>query len=136
MGTFTVNGTDAADNFTLTERQINADPGEPGYGETRPVGIDVAVAGGNEQGGSLNLALGSTIKIVVNAGKGKDAVTNAIRFASTLNGGEGNDTLDGGAMTDYLRAGSYNDPFWGVNEFYSPHGVFGNDDDNETIKVG
>ena len=305
VGTFTVNGSDAADNFTLTERQINANPGEPGYGETRPVGIDVAVTGGNEQGGSPNFALGSTINIVVNAGKGNDTVANATRFASTLNGGAGNDTLaviatntaantlnggehddtltggsgndlivggngndflggangqddlwgdermklngvytsagtgtdiligsmgsdtlhggggddqlwgdhgqkvwvngvrmwqsldqggadtlygeggndtlvggwgndtlvggagndwlfggkgndslsggddrdylfggdgtdtlDGGAMTDSIRTGSYNDPFWGVNEFYSPHGVFGNDDDNETIKVG
>ncbi len=305
VGTFTVNGTTADDRFSLTERRNNASVGEPGYGDTRPVGIDVAVTGGNEQGGSPNFALGSTINIVVNAGKGNDTVANATRFASTLNGGEGNDsltviatntaantlnggagndsltggsgndlivgesgndflsggsgdddlwgdsryqfygvytslgtgddillgnmgddtlrggggddqlwgdhgrkvwangvqvwqsldqggkdtlygdsgndtlvggwgndtlvggsgndwlfggkgndslsggddrdylfggddtdTLDGGAMTDYIRAGSYNDPFWGVNEFYSPHGVFGNDGDDETIKVG
>ena len=305
VGTFTVNGTTADDRFSLTERRNNASVGEPGYGDTRPIGIDVPVSGFSTVGGSPNFKAGSTIVLVVNAGKGNDTVANNTRFASTLNGGDNNDTLsvvatntaantlnggehddtlsggsgndlivggngndflggangqddlwgdervrlngvytsagtgtdiligsmgndtlhggggddqlwgdhgqkvwvngvqvwqsldqggkdtlygeggndtlvggwendtlvggagndwlfggkgqdalsggddrdylfggddtdtlDGGAMTDHLRTGSYNDPFWGVNEFYSPHGVFGNDDDNGTIKTG
>lgn len=119
---FTVNGTEAGDNLVLQERYINASPGEPFFGETRPVGIDVVVQGGNTQFGSPNFAPGAVAKIVVNAKGGNDSVTNATRFAATMNGGEGNDFLKSGAANDVLigglgddtlKGGGGNDQLWG-----------------------
>lgn len=121
VGTFTVNGTDAAERIALTERYLNADPSDPNAGETRPVGVDVILGGGNEQGGSPAFAPGSTIHLVVNARGGNDTVLNATRFAGVLDGGAGNDTLTvvatstaanqlfGGAGNDSLTGGSGND---------------------------
>ncbi|MDY3554996.1 calcium-binding protein [Gemmata sp. JC717] len=121
VGTFTVNGTNAAEQIYLTERLLNADPSDPNAGETRPVGVDVVLGGGNFQGGSPDFAPGSTITVVVNANGGNDTVVNATRFSGTLNGGDGNDTLTvvatntaanqlfGGAGNDTLTGGAGND---------------------------
>jgi serralysin len=121
VGTFTVNGTDADERIYLTERSINADADEPYGNETRPIGIDVVLGSGNEHGGTPNFAPGSTITVVVNAGRGNDTVVNATRFASVLDGGAGNDILTvvatntaanqlfGGAGNDSLTGGSGND---------------------------
>lgn len=124
---FTVNGTESADNFTLTERFNHADQYEDPAGwahRNDPLGIDIVIQGGNDQGGSPNFAYGTVAKVVVNAKGGNDTVSNATRFASTLNGGAGNDFLTGGsggdvlagdAGNDVLNGGAGNDALYGHN---------------------
>lgn len=102
--TFTVNDTDAAHTISLNERTNNAAEGEPGYGDTRPVGIDVQM--GEYEGGSPDFAAGSKIQIVVNGKGGNDAIRNNTRFASYLYGDAGNDQLTGGSGVDHLLGGA------------------------------
>lgn len=113
---FTVNATEGADNFTLQERYNNADQYEDPQGwahRNDPIGIDIVPQGGNDQGGSPDFAYGTVAKIVVNAKGGNDTVKNNTRFASTLNGGLGNDYLQGGTGADSLSGGDGNDQLLG-----------------------
>jgi Ca2+-binding RTX toxin-like protein len=126
VGSLVVTGTSAADNITLQERFLNADPGEPGYGETRPVGIEIVLQGGNDQGG-VSFAPGSSITIKVLAGGGNDRIVNATRYASWIDGGAGNNYLQGGSAADVLIGGTGNDTLMGMGGNDWLFGGAGND---------
>jgi Ca2+-binding RTX toxin-like protein len=140
VGTLTVNGTGADESIALQEAYVNANPGEPGYGDTRPYGINIISQGGEDQGGP-SFSPDSRITVVVHANAGNDRVLNTTRFASALHGGAGNDnlaggtgndTLYGGTGHDQLFGGSGNDELWGdrmlVNGAYAdPANGAGND---------
>lgn len=140
---FTVNAQDGdvADNIVLTERFNGASIGEPGYDQRDiPIGIDVVVQGGNTQFGSPNFAPGTKAKIVVNAKGGNDSVTNATRFAGTLNGGDGNDFLKGGTGNDKLNGQAGDDVLIGGQGNDVLKGGAGRDqlwgDDRAQLRVG
>ena len=114
VGTLTVTGSQSADSFSLDEQTNGAAVGEPGYGDTRPVGVKISLAGGTDEGG-VSFAPGSNIALVVNASGGDDSVTNNTRFASTLLGGAGDDMLRGGHANDKLYGGAGSDVLFGRN---------------------
>jgi Ca2+-binding RTX toxin-like protein len=126
VGTFTVTGTSGADNLALQDVTLDANPGEPGYGDTRAYGVKVVNQNGHDEGG-VSFHPASTIKVVVNAGAGNDTVLNGSRFASTLNGQAGNDSLTGGANADVLDGGDGNDTLGGGDGNDTLVGGSGND---------
>ncbi|AMV23783.1 RTX-I toxin determinant A from serotypes 1/9 [Gemmata sp. SH-PL17] len=157
IGTLTVNGTSGADRIDLQEAYNNAQVGEYGDGDTRPVGVNILNANDSESQGGPSFAAGSQITIVVNAKAGNDIVRNFTRFNSVLNGGSGADQLFGGYGSDTLwgdrdlvngvyvdvvtKAGESNNDMllggWGADVL---HGGSGDDllwgDQGHQVKVG
>lgn len=65
--------------------------------------------------GVVTYSSGVVTSLIVNGNDGNDNVTlqSAVTFATTLNGGNGNDTLLGGAGADYLNGQAGNDSMSG-----------------------
>lgn len=96
-----------------------------------------------QNGVTKSFTLSAVKKIVVNAGGGNDKVTIASNVAipSTLNGGDGNDTLVGGASADTINGGNGNDVETGNGGADTEIGGAGDDNldggnDNDNLQGG
>lgn len=109
-GILTVNGSNVDDKISLDERSL---------------GVLVTI-----NGKLLNRVVASQVtKIVVNAGEGNDSVkiSSNIKRETMLNGGDGNDSIWGGASRDVIYGGRGNDRLYGNDGNDQLYGEDGDD---------
>ena len=113
-GKLTVNGTNSSNVITVNQFTPS------GQSEKMLVVVD---------GVGHQFEAAEVSALIVNGKNGNDTVTlsNAVRIAATLNGGDGNDNLTGGRGKDVLNGGSGNDILTGGVGSDSLIGGLGND---------